>query len=393
MTYSTAAALPERAEVVIIGAGVVGASIAANLVERGVRDVVLLEADRAGSGSSAKPLGGFRAQFFDETNALLSQRSIDATFLRFEERYGVDIGVDRCGYLFLLTDEADVPAWEAAARLHASLGIESRMVGPAEIARLNPYVDSGAVPVAHYGPGAGTAYPERILEGFLRRATSDGCRLYEQAPVTAAEVVGDEAVLVTARGRVRAGAVIIAAGAWSRNVGELLGVSLPVTPVRRQMAFHRPGLAAPHRVPFTLDIATATYFHNLSDHTLAVGRSDPGQAPGFDRSFDESWVEGFRSAMRPLAPEIAELELQYGWAGLYEMSPDGHGLVGEFAGSAHRLLYAAGFSGHGVMHSPAVGEVVSDLYLGSTPFLDVSGLSVDRFRPDAVHLAPEGGVL
>lgn len=381
---TTSEPLPAQAEVVVIGAGAVGLSVAAHLTERGVGGVVVLETDRLGSGSSAKPIGGFRAQFSDPVNAAMSQRSIKGTFLRFEERYGVDIGIDLCGYLFLCRTPQEVEDWETATAAQRDLGIDVRMLSASEVLALNPYLDPDAVLAGQFGLPAGNAFPDRIVEGYANGARRGGARIVEHCEVTGIDAVGDRAHVTTTRGAIASPVVIVATGAWSAGVGRMLGHDLPVRPVRRQIGFHRPALP-PARIPFTLDVTTACFLHTMGPDVLVLGHSDPRQLDGFGRDYDDSWLPGLRTGLSQFASSAAELDVHDGWAGLYEMTPDANALIGELPGLPFRALYATGFSGHGVMHSPATGEVVADLVLGTTPFVDVRGFALERFAAGGGH--------
>ena len=374
-----------EAHVVVIGGGVVRLSIAAQLSERGAGKVVVTEAGKIGAGSSAKPIGGFRAQFSDETNILLGLRSMTDYLLRFPDRYGVEIGANTCGYLFLITRDADVAAYERATEVQRSLGVDSAMVDADRVHSLNPLVPASAVLAGQFSPSAGTALPSRIVEGFRRRAVDHGAVIIEDSPVTGIEAIGHGAAVVhSPAGAIRTSAVVIAAGAWSGEVGRLVDVSLPVTPLRRQLGFTAPGLGPFPSIPFTLDAETTAYFHNGAEGSLLLGLADPTQQPGYGRDYDETWLALFRAAAARIAPALQDAPTHRGWAGLYEMTPDANALIGETDEPGFRVLYATGFSGHGVLQSPAVGEVVADLYEGRKPFVDVSRFSASRFRGGGV---------
>ncbi|MTD16440.1 FAD-dependent oxidoreductase [Nakamurella sp. YIM 132087] len=387
-------ALPTRVDVAVIGGGVMGTSIAARLAENGA-SVALLEKQTLGCGSSAKPIGGFRAQFSDETNIALGLRSLTEHLLPFRRRYGVDIDLVQCGYLFLLTDEQQVEGYAAAAALQRSMGVDSAVVDPAEVHRLNPYVPAGSVLAGQFSPMAGHLRPAGMIRGFADLARRHGATMHEYTPVSGITAAADgEALLHTPAGEMRAGAVVIAAGAWSGEVGALAGIDLPVRPLRRQLAFTAPGAAGtPPLIPFTLDAATTGYFHNVGPDRLLFGFADQAEPEGFGTDWDEGWLAGFRAFAAERAPELAAMPVESGWAGLYEMTPDRNAVIGEATGGAFRTLYAAGFSGHGVLQSPAVGEVVADLYAGRAPFTDVSRFSADRFSGGGAGLAHELAVI
>lgn len=372
--------LPEAAEVVVIGGGIMGASIAYHLVEAGVRDVLVLERSSLGSGSSAKPLGGVRATFSDANNVLLGHRSL-AAFETFEARFGTPIGLHQVGYLFLCRTEAELVAVEESVRLQNSLGCNSRMISPAEAYELNPFIDADCLLGASFSPRDGYAEPARVVAGYAAAASRLGATFAEFTEVfdLATDADGIHRIS-TQRGEIRANAVVIAAGAWSTWLGAKLGVHLPVEGVRRQIGF-TPQLAAPHpTVPFTLDLSTTLYFHNYRNGLL-LGISNPDEDPGMCREFSYGWTRAFDEAARIVAPSLAGQSLVGGWAGLYENTPDHNAMIGQTDG-APGVFYATGFSGHGFLQGPAVGEIVRDLYLGREPFMDPAPFSADRFRSD-----------
>ncbi|RSO30466.1 sarcosine oxidase subunit beta [Streptomyces sp. WAC 06725] len=370
--------VPDRAEVVIIGGGIIGASIAFHLAEAGVPGVLLLERDRPAAGSSGKPIGGVRAQFSDPLNIRIGRRSLEA-WRAFAARPGADIGFAGVGYLFLLGDATELALFEEGVATQNGLGVPSRIVRPDEAAALCPYVDPDRVIAAAYCPTDGYALPEPAVRGYLHAAVRHGAAVRTHCPVTAVDTSGGALGAVrTPYGTVRTGTVICCAGAWSREVGAMAGVRLPVTPLRRQIALTGPLDPPPPRIPFTLDFASTAYFHNDGADGLLLGLSDPRQEPGFGRDFSREWLEPFRAAVARRAPALATVPAGHGWAGLYETTPDNNALIGE-APDVRRFLYATGFSGHGFLQAPAVGELVRDLYLGREPFLDIGPLAASRF--------------
>lgn len=370
-----------RARVVIVGGGVMGTSIAYHLARAGVRDVVLVERDELAAGSTSRAAGGVRAQFSDELNIQLGARSLEA-FGRFEEEIGQDIGLHRVGYLFLLSTPEQVASFEAGVRLQNSLGVPSRMLTPAEALRLSPLIRTDGLLAAAYSPDDGHCTPEAVVQGYATAARARGARILRHTEVTGIERDGSTVTAVTTtRGRITTGTVICAAGAWSRAVGALAGVDLPVRPLRRQIAVTEPVPGLPPALPMTIDFTTSLYFH-AEGPGLLLGMSDPDERPGFATDPHDRWIPRLCEAMRRRAPALLELRRTGGWAGLYENTPDHNALIGE-ASSVSRFLYATGFSGHGFLQGPAVGEIVRDLYLGRVPFLDVSPLSAGRFAADA----------
>lgn len=372
--------LPERAEVVVVGGGVVGCSVAFHLAEAGV-DVLLVERDSLGAGSSSRAAGGVRACFSDPVNVALGARSL-ALLDDIGSRPGGDIDLRRVGYLFLLTTPEQVEEFGHAVEVHRSLGVVSSLVGPEEAHRLSPLASVDDVLAACWSPDDGTCTPEALVAAYAGGARREGARIVTGAEVVGADVVGGEVRGVTVRRdgvdhRVATGTVVVAAGAWSASVAELLGVDLPVRPLRREIVVTGPVPDTPASVPMTIDAGTTFYFHGEGQGLLA-GWSDPSVPYGFDLARDPAYLEGLVRQAEHRAPRLLEAEVVGGWAGLYEVSPDHDGLVGELR-DVSRVLYATGFSGHGFLQAPALGEVLRDLVLHREPAIDVSALSVDRF--------------
>lgn len=375
--------VPTRASVVIIGGGIVGVSAAYHLAAAGVADVVLVERGALGSGSTSRAAGGFRAQFSDRVNIELATRSIE-TYVRFGERFGQDIDLRQVGYLFLLDQPETVAEFESAVALQSELGVPSRMISVAEARRLSPLIGTDGLVAAVYSPTDGHCTPESAVLGFATTARTLGARLVTHCAATGIEYAGDRITAVrTEAGRIETDTVICAAGTWSREVGAWAGIDLPVDPLRRQIVLTEPIDGIDPATPFTIDFGTAFYFR-AEGAGLLLGMSDPDEKPGFDTNRSEGWLAGLATAVQRRAPALADVGLTTGWAGLYEMTPDHNALIGT-GGTDGRFLYAAGFSGHGFMMGPAVGEVLRDLYLERPTFTDISGFHADRFADAAAR--------
>ncbi|BBH67994.1 FAD-dependent oxidoreductase [Actinoplanes sp. OR16] len=367
-----ASPLPEAVNVVIIGGGVMGLSTAYHLARAGVRDVLLLDKASFGSGSTCKAAGGVRAQFSDPVNIALGARSLE-TFADFPGRFGQEIDFKRVGYLFLLDDPADVAAFEANVALQNDLGIPSRMITVAEAERLSPLIATDHLIAAAYSPIDGHCTPESVILGYATAARRLGATLVPHCAVTGLHIQ-DHFIVRTEAGTLRADTVICAAGPWSAEIGAWAGVDLPVTPLRRQILTTEPVAGLDPHTPFTIDFGTTFYFHG-EGRGLLLGMSDPDETPGFKLDRDDTWLPGLAAAIDRRAPRLADVGIASGWAGLYENTPDHNALIGR----SGDFLYATGFSGHGFLMGPAVGEVMRDLYLRRQPFVDVSGFSADRF--------------
>jgi sarcosine oxidase, subunit beta len=363
--------------VVIIGGGIMGVSTAYELAAAGVTGVVLLDADALGSGSTSKAAGGVRAQFSDTINIHLALRSM-RTFETFAERFAQEIDFHQVGYLFLLDSPADVGSFADAVRIQNELGVPSRMISVAEASRLSPLISTDGLLGAVFCPDDGYCAPESVVLGYATSARRLGARLIPHCPVTGIEAQGGQiTAVVTAGGRIGTDTVICAAGPWSRHVGDWAGVDLPVTPLRRQVLITEPISGLDQDLPFTIDFGTSLYFHREGPGLL-LGMSDPDETPGFKLNRSDAWLPGLGRVMQRRAPALMGVGIRSGWAGLYEVTPDHNALIGESA-TVRRFLYATGFSGHGFLMGPAVGEVLRDLYLGQPPSIDVGALSADRF--------------
>ncbi|WP_188189872.1 NAD(P)/FAD-dependent oxidoreductase [Nonomuraea sp. SYSU D8015] len=368
--------LPTHASVVVIGGGCMGVSSAYALAAAGVRDVVLIDKGPLGSGSTSKAAGGVRAQFSDRVNIELAVRSLE-TFETFADRFRQEIDLHKVGYLFLLDSPESVAAFEKNVAIQNDLGVPSRMISVPEAAELSPLIDTDGLLAAAYSPSDGHCTPESVVLGYAGAARRLGARLLPGCAATGIETVDGRIVAVqTEGGRIETDTVICAAGAWSQPIGAWVGVDLPVTPLRRQVLVTEPVPDLPP-MAFTIDFGTTFYFHREGPGLL-LGMSDPDETPGFKLDRSDAWLPRLGEAMARRAPALMETGIATGWAGLYEVTPDHNALIGTAPG-VDRFIYATGFSGHGFLMSPAVGEVVRDLYLGRAPFVDVSGFDAGRF--------------
>jgi sarcosine oxidase subunit beta len=374
--------------VVIIGGGVIGTSAAFHLAEAGV-DVVLVERAELGSGSTSRAAGGVRAQFSDALNIQIAQRSLEA-FNRFATRPGWEIDLRRSGYLFVLSREADVAEFEASVALQNRYGVPSRLISAEAARALCPLLAGDDILAASFSAEDGHATPEAVVQGYAFAARALGAHVRVGCEVTGIQTGGERITSVqTSHGPIATNVVICAAGAWSRACGEMVGLALPVTPLRRQILFTEPMDDLPPDLPFTIDFASSFYFHREGPGLL-LGMSHARERPGFALETTDDWVPDLLDVASRRAPRIAEAGIKGGWAGLYEVTPDHNAIIGE-SEQVSRFLYATGFSGHGFLQGPAVGEILRDLVLGRAPFVDIGPLSVNRFT-DAM-LRPEYNIV
>jgi sarcosine oxidase subunit beta len=352
----------DSAEVVIVGGGAMGTSVAYHLTQKGLTDVVLLEKETLASGSTSKSAGGIRAQFADELNVRMALRSM-AEFQALERVSGIEY--KRHGYLFMLTNEVDVESFRNAIELQSRLGVPSRLISPDDVKTLIPALETSDLLAAAYCPIDGHASPESVVQAYAGVATTQGVTILQGTSLERIAVLGDKIVTIeTSAGRIRTPTVVCTAGVWSRDVGNLAGLDIPVRGEARWMHFTPEDGGLPEELPLTIDFATGFYFHREGDGLVFGGR--------------EPTIEGVASHGTRRLPVLAELPIQSSWWGFYEMSPDHNAIVGEVA-QPRRFLYATGFSGHGFQQAPAVGEHLAELIVGEQPTLDLSPLSLDRF--------------
>ena len=368
------------ADVVVIGGGIMGASTAYHLARRGCTDMVVLESgEMFGLGSTGLNAGGIRYQFATKVNVELSKVSI-GMMERFAEEMGQEVGLRRCGYLFMLDREADLAQFRANVALQNSLGVPSRVVSAAEIAELAPEVDTSGIIGGTWCPLDGLVDPNGLLQGYVSNARRLGATLLTGTPAIGIEVTGGRVRrVVTKTGSIDTPTVVIAAGPWSAQIGAMAGIDLPIQPIRRQIAVTGaiPGLRADF--PFVIDFSRSLYFHREGNGIL-TGMSNRDEPPGFDTRVDPDWrLHHVENAMERL-PLLADAEIVAEWAGLYEVTPDDQPILGRIP-HVNGLLACAGFSGHGLMHGPAAGMLMAEEILdGKAQTIDIDPLRWSRFE-------------
>jgi len=337
----------------------------------------VLERDRLGSGSTGKNAGGIRLQFSTEINVRLSQLSLPR-FEAFGDEMGSNIGFRQVGYLFLITHQKDVGPFERSLALWQRLGVPARRLERADVAALFPELCVDDVRFATFCAKDGYADPNGILQGYVSRARSLGVRFIENAPVTAIGRSGGAVSSVTTPGESVATRVVVdAAGAWGAEVGRLAGVDLPITPLRRQIFVTERVPDFEREFPLTVDFATGLYMHRESGGVL-LGMADPKDGPGFDDSVNWDFLPDVVERALARLPLLQRAAIRSGWGGLYEDTPDKHPIVGKID-DLEGFVSAAGFSGHGVMHAPAIGELVAELIVDGRTSLDLTPLRLGRF--------------
>jgi glycine/D-amino acid oxidase-like deaminating enzyme len=381
--------MTETADVVIIGSGIVGSSVAYHLAQQGCTDVLVIEREaHQGKGSTGKSMGGVRAQFSTPVNIEMSRYSIDF-FSTFDEVVGHPADYRAHGYLFCATYERHLDYLKANRERQIALGVKNvELVSREDILRFVPQLRVDDVIGGTFCPTDGFVDPHSVMMGFMLNAREHGVRLWLDTKVTGINVGEgtDQSTrgingVSTTRGFVSTRCVVNAAGPWAAEVAEMAGADLPVEPLRRQLVPTEPFDQLPKRFPMVIDMSTGFHFRREGAGIL-LAWNDPEETPGFKTEFEPSFVEKILTRAADRVPCLADASVnpRRAWAGLYEMTPDHHAIIGP-APNVDGLYFVNGFSGHGVMHSPASGRITADLILhGRSELTDASQLSISRFK-------------
>ena len=378
--------IPRSAAVVVVGGGVVGCSIAYHLARRGERDVVVLERETVGSGTTSKAAGGIRAQFSTETEVRISQECI-RVFEGFAETFGVDPGYRKIGYLSLLTDEADLRGYEPRLALQRRLGVDVRVITPKEAQAIVPAMQVDDLIAAVWSPGDGMAGPSEVTTGFARRARELGARIAEGIEVSAIDLKTRR--VRTSAGDIEAGVVVNAAGPRAARVARLVGVDVAVHPRRRHIFFTEPFPEIPGPTPLTTDRGSGMYFRKEMEQLLISPGDVEDVGDDMNVPMDPARRdEAVEKAIHRL-PILERARISGGWAGLRPLTPDDHAIIG-WAPGVERFFLAVGFCGHGFQHSPATGRLVAEWLLDGRPSMDLSVFDPGRFSSGAIAPDDEG---
>jgi sarcosine oxidase, subunit beta len=370
----------QSADIVIIGGGIIGTSIAYHLARMGAGKIVLLERESLlGTGSTGRCAGGFRLQFSTEINIRLSLLS-RPMILGFAQETGWEVDIHQDGYLFLLSKPEDVHAFRANVALQNRLGAPSQYLEAEEIAVLAPHISLAGILGGTFCPKEGIGDPNGMTQGYAAAARRRGVRVFTDTRATGIRRSrGKTEGVETNRGYLPCGAIVNAAGPDARVVASWAGIDLPVFPQRRHVYATHPFAQAPCDHMMVIDFSTTFYFHRESGGIL-MGMGDPKEPASFNLDVDPNFLDRVLETGLERYPALADAAINRAWAGLYEMSPDAHPILGRAEGAAGFYL-ANGFSGHGFQHAPIVGKLLAEEILtGSAQTLDLAPLRLDRFR-------------
>jgi sarcosine oxidase subunit beta len=384
------------ADIVIIGGGCMGASVAYHLSRLGITNVVLLEREPAlGTGSTGRNAGGVRHQFSHEANVRLSIESI-RVFERFEDEIGAPIDFHQDGYLFLVSRPDHVDAFRRNIEMQRRLGVVVDWLNPSEIADRAPGVQLDGVIGATFCARDGICDPNGVTMGFAQAAQRAGVEIRRATTVTGVRTErGRVAGVDTDRGFLATRTVVNAAGPWAKAVGAMVGIAIPVEPLRRHIFIAQPPAAggwahggpagtaaAPASRVMVIDFESTFYFHREGANLL-FGMGDPDERPGFDITVNWQMLEKITPIAVRRLPALVDVAIARAWAGLYEMTPDANPIIGPAVG-LEGFFVIAGFSGHGFQHAPAAGRVLADVIAGRDPEFDLRPFALDRFAGGGV---------
>jgi sarcosine oxidase subunit beta len=373
--------MTETADVVIIGGGIVGSSVAYHLAESGCTDVLIIEREeKQGLGSTSKSFGGVRAQFATPINIQMSLYSIDL-FSRFEEATGQTADYRAHGYLFCATTAAHLKYLRENQEKQKAFGLKNaELVSRDDIVKMVPQLFADDIIGGAYCPTDGFVDPHGVLTGFAKRAKERGVRIWLNTEVTDVNMENGAVTSVkTTSGEVSTRNIVNAAGPWAAGVAKIAGVDLPVIPLRRQIVKTQRCDFLPAKFPMVIDMSSGFLFRREGEAILMAWPDDE-ESYGFKTAFTHDFLEKILTRAVSRVPQFVDLPVnpKQCWAGMYEITPDHHAIIGPAPG-VKGLFFANGFSGHGVMHSPASGRITADMVLGNPSFVDPTPLGVERF--------------
>jgi heterotetrameric sarcosine oxidase beta subunit len=383
-TLEGAGPLPAKAEIAIVGGGVIGLSIAYHLARRGLTDIVVIERGYLAEGASGRNGGGVRQQWATEMNIRLMQESVELC-----RRFAVDLGVNvwfrQGGYLFLARSAKEVARLEKNIGIQNKCGVATRMLDPEEARSIVPELDLTGIVGASYNPTDGILFPWPFLWGYARQAAAHGVRIYTQTPVggmTPNE--GGGYTVHTPRGAVSARRVINATGAWSPQLAKMIGLEVPTWPIRHEICSSEP--LKPFLKPMVSELASGLYCSQSMRGEIVGGVTIPGHQSTYAMGSTFEFLATYARRLVRLMPILGDIKILRQWAGPYDQSPDGNPILGE---GAPDFFLACGFVGHGFMMAPIVGKLYAEWLTGDPPHEIFSRYRLQRFQDGSAASMPK----
>lgn len=372
-----------NADVVIIGGGIIGFSVAFHLAKMKFGQIVLVEKEAMiGEGSTSQAAGGIRAQFAQRVNVEMSIMS-QKFFKNFYQETGSTALFDQVGYLFLLQNDSDIAVFKESCQMQCELGLPVQILEPKEILKIAPHVNVEDIKLGTFCKEDGIADPWEFLVGFEKAARRMGVEIELGAEVTGIETVAGEITAVqTKKGKIKTPLIVNCAGAYSRKIGEMVGAKVEVDPYKRQIVTTGELDFVKPTFPMVVDVGSGLYCHNESKGLL-LGWADKNRKPSFDISVEPDYTDAILEKALLRIPQLETAEMANQWAGLYESTPDHLAVIG-WEPEVKGMFHCCGFSGHGIMHAPAAGRITAETISGKQPSIDILSLSPERFAKGAL---------
>lgn len=362
----------DRAEVVVIGAGIMGLSIAYHLARLGITDIAVIDKSYLCGGASGRNGGGIRAQWSSETNVRLMQESIRMC-QDFASEFKINVWLRQGGYLFLARTEERRRALEESCKLQRSCGLKTRMLSPREAQKIVPELSTDGVVAASYNPDDGVVFPWPFVWGFAQAATKLGVEIS-----TFTEVVGFDTRGRTIEGvrvrralghpngdggsgstvhTIKTNMVVNACGAWSPEIARMLGVELPNKPHRHEICSTEP--LKPWLKPLVADLTNGLYFSQSTRGEIVGGIGQEHVPEGVNHDSSFAFLGLYARALVATCPVLGKVKVLRQWSGCYDLTPDANPIVGGVDDVEH-FYQASGFMGHGFMMAPVVGKLIAE---------------------------------